>query len=81
MGLAPLISVFFIFIRCIVDAYIAGGPFDFKKRTGTAKAQAAVLTRRVDPAAAGGGADERRVVVAPATAAKDAGCISRTVGR
>ena len=70
-------SFFFIFIRCIVDAYIAGGPFDFKKRTGTAKAQEGVLKRRVAPVAEGG-ADVRRGVVVPATAAIDAVC---SVGR
>ena len=51
-----------------------------EKRTGTAKAQADELKRRVVPVA-GGGADARRVVEAPATAANDAVCICRTVGR
>ena len=79
-GTGSLDFSFFIFIRCIVDAYIAGGPFDFKKRTGTAKAQVDGLKRRVAPAV-GGGADDRRVVVVPATAANDAVCTCRTEGR
>ena len=50
------------------------------KRTGTAKAQIVVPTRRVEPVAVGG-ADERRVVVVPATAAIDAGSTCCAVGR